>query len=248
MGAYYNEHDAKAAAWLRELIKQGHIAPGDVDERSIEDVSPDDLRGYVQCHFFAGIGGWSLALRYAGWEDERPVWTGSCPCQPFSAAGKGAGFADERHLWPAWLYLIAERRPNVIFGEQAETAIRHGWLDLIQSDLEGVGYACGAVPFPACGVGAPHIRQRLYFVADADDAERRSKEPRRNQRNRTETRRQQSHRDTWQRLHGENWRAVAASFCGDANGFSARMDLLRGYGNAINVEQAQAFIEAYLEC
>ncbi len=84
MTAYYNEFDPAAEAWLRELIKAGEIAPGDVDTRSIEDVRPSDLRGYTQCHFFAGIGGWSLALRMAGWPDDRPVWTGSCPCQPFT--------------------------------------------------------------------------------------------------------------------------------------------------------------------
>jgi DNA (cytosine-5)-methyltransferase 1 len=66
MTAYYNEHDPFAAAWLRELIADGLIAPGEVDERSIEDVRPDELAGFVQCHFFAGIGVWSLALRQAG--------------------------------------------------------------------------------------------------------------------------------------------------------------------------------------
>ena len=99
--AYYNEFNPYAAQWLRNLIDAGLIAPGDVDNRSIEDVTPADLLGYTQCHFFAGIGVWSAALRGAGWADDRPVWTGSCPCQPFSSAGKGAGFADERHLWPA---------------------------------------------------------------------------------------------------------------------------------------------------
>lgn len=91
--AYYNEIDRGAAAWLRELIGAGLIADGDVDERSIADVKPGDLRGYTQCHFFAGIGGWSLALRLAGWDDARPVWTGSCPCQPFSCAGRHKGAA-----------------------------------------------------------------------------------------------------------------------------------------------------------
>ena len=108
MTAYYNEIDPYAAQWLRNLIDAGHIAPGDVDERSIEDVLPTDLAGYTQCHFFAGIGVWSLALRRAGWSDDRPVWTGSCPCQPFSAAGKGVGFDDERHLWPAFHWLIQQ--------------------------------------------------------------------------------------------------------------------------------------------
>ena len=167
MSAYYNEIEPFAAQWLRNLIAAGHIAPGDVDERSIEDVRPDDLRGYAQCHFFAGVGVWSYALRLAGWPDDRPVWTGSCPCQPFSAAGKGAGFADERHLWPHFHWLIQECRPPVIFGEQVEAAIKHGWLDLVLDDLEGSGYAFGATGIPAAGVGAPHPRHRLYFVADS---------------------------------------------------------------------------------
>lgn len=85
---YYNEFDPFAAAWLRELIKEKLIPQGDVDERSITEIQPDDLRGYTQCHFFAGIGGWSLALQLAGWPSDRPVWTGSCPCQPFSSAGR----------------------------------------------------------------------------------------------------------------------------------------------------------------
>lgn len=168
MTAYYNENDHRAAAWLAELIKQNLIAPGIVDTRSIEDVRPDELKEFTQCHFFAGIGGWSYALRLAGWPDDRPVWTGSCPCQPYSTAGKGEGFADERHLWPAWFWLIKQRHPDVIFGEQVEAAINHGWLDLVCSDLEREDYRIGAVGLPACGVGAPHIRQRLWFVADSN--------------------------------------------------------------------------------
>jgi len=165
--AYYNEFDPYAAQWLRNLIARGLIAPGDVDERSIAAVRPDDIRGYAQCHFFAGIGGWSLALRLAGWPDDRPVWTGSCPCQPFSAAGKGKAADDERHLWPVWFPLVRELAPPVLFGEQVEAAIGWGWLDAVFSDLEAEGYACGASVLPACGVGAPHIRQRTWFVADA---------------------------------------------------------------------------------
>ena len=168
MSSYYNEIDPFAAAWLRKLIERGLIAPGEVDERSIEKVNADDIRGFTQCHFFAGIGVWSYALRCAGWDDARPVWTGSCPCQSFSAAGKQAGFADPRHLWPAWFRLIRECRPATVFGEQVDAAIRHGWLDLVQADLEGEGYAVGKAVLGACSVGAPHRRQRLYFVADSN--------------------------------------------------------------------------------
>ena len=165
---YYNEIDPLKAEVLREAIKHGAIAPGDVDERSISDVRGFDLAGYTQCHFFAGGGFWSLALRDAGWPDDRPVWTGSCPCPSFSAAGKGAGFADPRHLWPDWFRLIRECKPAAIFGEQVAAAIGHGWLDLVQTDLEAEAYAVGKIVFGAHSVGAPHIRQRLYFCADTE--------------------------------------------------------------------------------
>jgi len=168
---YYNEFDPAAAAWLRELMANNLIAQGDVDERSIKDVRGDDLRGYTQCHFFAGIGIWSAALRRNGWSDDRPVWTGSCPCQPFSAAGKGLGFEDPRHLWPDWLRLIAECGPDTVLGEQVASASL--WLDLVRTDMEDRGYAFGSVDLPAAGFAqGAHIRQRLYWVADSDATER----------------------------------------------------------------------------
>ena len=170
MSAYYNEIDPFAAQWLRNLIAAGHIAPGEVDERSIVDVDHRDLRGFTQCHFFAGIGVWSHVLRSAGWADDRAVWTGSCPCQPFSAAGANKGFEDDRHLWPVWFELIRLCRPVAVFGEQVASKSALAWLDHVCADLEGEGYAVGAVDTCAAGFGAPHIRQRLYWVADAENA------------------------------------------------------------------------------
>jgi len=173
--AYYNEFDKSAAEWLRQLIKEGAITDGVVDERSIEDVVPTELAEFDRCHFFAGIAAWDYALTAAGWRDgDGQVWTGSCPCQPFSSAGKGEGFADERHLWPAWFHLIQQCRPRVIFGEQVSSKDTMPWIDLVHADLEGALYTVGAADLCSPSVGAPHIRQRLYFVADATDSRRES--------------------------------------------------------------------------
>lgn len=162
---YYNEIDPFAAGWIRELMKAGHIAQGEVDERDIQDVQPDDVADFIQCHWFAGVAVWSLALRSAGWPDDRAIWTASCPCQPFSAAGKGGGFADERHLWPALHWLIGQCRPLHVIGEQVASKDGLAWLDLVFADLEASEYAVGAVDTCAAGFGAPHIRQRSFWAA-----------------------------------------------------------------------------------
>jgi DNA (cytosine-5)-methyltransferase 1 len=248
---YYNEINPHAAQWLRNLIAAGHIANGDVDERSIEDVRPADLRGYAQCHFFAGIGGWAYALDLAGWPRDRPVWTGSCPCQPFSKAGKGAGFEDERHLWPAWQHLIAQCRPSIVIGEQVASDDADDWLDLVQADLEGMGYAVGGVAFPAASIGAPQIRQRIYWMGDADDT------------------RSQGHGEPGWEHDAHGWADAArhpatnglVEWIADrtgrvrpvepgtrplANGVSGRVGRLRAYGNAIVPQQAAAFVRSYM--
>jgi len=173
---FYNEFDPHAAAWIGELLAASVLASGTVDSRSVEEVRPSDLSGFTQAHFFAGIGGWAHALRLAGWGGDRPVWTASLPCQPFSVAGKGLREADERHLWPVFRELVRECRPPIIFGEQVASAAGRLWLAGVRTDLEGMGYAVGAADLCAPSVGAPHIRQRLYWtairVADANQGQR----------------------------------------------------------------------------
>lgn len=170
---YYNEFDKGAAAWLRELINAELIPFGYVDERSITEVTASDVQGFTQCHFFAGIGGWSLALQLAGVPASTRLWTGSPPCQPFSTAGKQLGQFDERHLAPVFLNLISKCKPPVLFGEQVAAAISKSWMCDLQTHLEGEDYAVGFAVLPACSVGAPHKRERLFFgahqLADTND-------------------------------------------------------------------------------
>ncbi len=238
--AYYNEFEPFAAQWLRNLIAAGHIAPGDVDDRSIVDVHPADLIGYDQCHFFAGIGGWSLALRLAGWDDDREIWTGSCPCQPFSIAGRGAGAGDDRHLWPTWFRIIAECRPNRIAGEQVAAAVGRGWLDAVALDLEAAGYAVGAQVLPAAAVGAHHIRDRLWFVANAVGAGL----PIPQRETVFQARRRQEGGTT---PECRRWPAEPA-VGRVAHGVPGRVGRLRAYGNAIVPQVAAEVIAAFMEC
>lgn len=271
---YYNEIDPYCAAWLRNLMDAGHIPAGDIDTRSIEDVRPNELAGYVQCHFFAGIAGWPLALALAGWPVDRPVWTGSCPCQPFSEAGLGHGFADQRHLWPAFYHHIRECMPPAIFGEQVASKAGRQWLDRVSTDLEAVAYAACAADLCAASVRAPHRRQRLFWVADLHGQRlawrKESNQP-------AQQSEQQAPRRSdaggcgaagWlvdapseqvgeSRQPWEHWDVVD---CGDgrrrrfepsafpvAHGVPGRVGRLRAYGNAIVPQAAAEFIRAYAE-
>ena len=175
--AYYNDNDISICRWVKELIKAGIVLDGEVDNRPIQEVLSDDVKNFIQCHFFCGVLGWPIALGLADWPADEPVWTGSCPCQPYSSAGKQKGDADERNLWPEFFRLIRECSPVTIFGEQVKNAIGHGWLDGISADLESAGYACGAAVLGAHSVGAPHIRQRLFWVGNAERDGRRPNEP-----------------------------------------------------------------------
>lgn len=176
MTAVYSENDPYAATWLENLAEAGHIAEGLVDSRDIRSLELSDVIGATQFHAFAGIGAWSYALRLAAWPDSAPVWTGSCPCQPFSAAGRGQGTEDARHLWPEWHRLIAECLPTIVFGEQVASPAGRAWLAVVRDEMEALGYAVGAADLCAAGAGAPHLRQRLFFgairVVDAENWQR----------------------------------------------------------------------------
>lgn len=230
MSAYYNENDPFVAQWLRNLIAAGHIASGDVDERSIIDVRDDDLRGYEQCHFFAGIGGWSYALRLAGWPDNRPVWTGSCPCQPFSTAARGRqarGQDIERHLWPDWRRLILQRAPLTVFGEQIAQA--GDWFDQVCNDLEKMGYTIGAAILPALCVGQDHIRSRIYFAGHTNGKGK-------------------SVGPVNVEMARMPWNKDKPGSMVLENGLPTDMAQLRAFGNALVPQLAAIFIMAAVEC
>ena len=246
--AYYNEIDAYCAQWLRNLMAAGHIPAGEVDERDICGVLGDDLKGFGSCHFFAGLGGWAYAGRLAGIPDDFPLWTGSCPCQPLSSAGQRKGHADERHLWPAFHALIAERGPATVFGEQVASKDGREWLAGVRADLESMGYACGSADLPAAGVGAPHIRQRFYWVAN-------STSPGRCWRHSLEEGKCQKPRrssaylcpEPWPDHAGRGSTLTVAEVLSPNYGVPDRVAKLRAYGNAIVPQVAAEFMMASLE-
>jgi DNA (cytosine-5)-methyltransferase 1 len=244
---YYNEFDKKTAAWLRELIARGHLPKGHVDDRSIVDVQPGDLAGYVQCHFFAGIGGWPYALQLAGWPANEPIWTASLPCQPFSVAGKQRGFDDDRHLWPHFGELAWARKPPVILGEQVASAIGKGWLDVVSDDFEAHDYELGATVFKACSCGSPTERERLYWIASSAKRERGARLVTRAnpcQPGQRLWRGKEDLRRVYARPleRGDVWPKPIIRRVDD--GIPGRVARLHGYGNAIDIRAATMFIRA----
>lgn len=249
---YYNDNDPAMVAWLRVLVAQGLLPDGEIDSRSIVDVRPDDVRDFDRCHFFAGIGGWEVALQLASWPDDRRIWTGSCPCQPFSSAGSKTGANDSRDLWAEWFRIIRVCRPDCIAGEQVAGATEYGWIDLVFDDLEGEGYACGSAALPAACVGAAHRRQRIWFLGVAAGSGREWQrdsaayaKPLQTSQAAAATAAWSS--VTWMRCVDGKRRPTESGFFPLADGLPARVASLRGYGNAIVPQVAAEFIAAYLD-
>jgi DNA (cytosine-5)-methyltransferase 1 len=246
---YYNEWDSFAAEWLKQLIKDGLIPDGEVDSRSIADVRPEDLKGFTQCHFFAGIGGWSRALQLAGWSPDRPVWTGSPPCQSFSTAGSRKGKDDERHLWPVFFDLIRECQPPTVFGEQVAAAIRFGLNGVREMD----GKRSGGLNTQAQSMATPLARDQGGYKGGSRI---------RNGKISTDTldgrAARLKRRDLWS---DSTWGSSEVIYCRDgkyrpiptqpalfplAHGISNRVGILRGAGNAIVPQAAAEIIKAVM--
>lgn len=238
---YYNEIEKSSAEWLKELIHEELIPDGKVDTRDIALVQPDDLKGFTQAHFFAGIGGWPLALKLAGWPSDRPVWTGSCPCQPFSLGGKNQGTKDPRDLWPVFSRLIRQSKPNVVFGEQVKDAIRWGWMDRLCDDLEAEDYSCGACVFSCGAIGGLHKIDRLYWGALRPDAD-----GLRPQRQRKTTEKPWAWQQFKGLVHAELQSAIpSGSIGGLSDGVPERVGILWGFGNAIVPQVAARFVTSF---
>lgn len=246
---YFNEIDHYAADWLQNLWPRAVI-----DRTDIRAIRAGSVRGR-RCHFFAGIGGWEYALHLADWPPDLPVWTGSCPCQPFSTAGRRRGIADDRHLWPIFYDLIKIAGPTIVLGEQVAGAGGLSWLAGVRADMEEIGYAFGAGSLPAACVGAPHRRDRLFWGAIRRD---RLGHP--DLCRKTEIGEIPAWGGDGQSRGGDTvWDDYEIARCGDgftrrvepgllpvAHGVPHRVGRLRAYGNAIVPQAAALFVRAFM--
>ena len=106
------------------------------------------------------------------WRGRVDIISGGFPCQPYSSAGKRLGKDDERHLWPEMLRIIREAAPAYVVGENVRGLTNWNGgvvFEEVCADLEVAGYEVWTGILPAAGVGAPHRRDRVWFVAHAHD-------------------------------------------------------------------------------
>ena len=162
---------------------------------------------------------------------------GGFPCQPFSLAGKRRGAADDRHLWPEMLRVIASLRPTWVLGENVAGFVNMG-LDQAIYDLEAEGYAVQTFDIPAVAVDAPHQRHRIWIVAHAEQQRGRSGTTRRED---ATDARQSPGRETG----GFRWDAEP-NVGRVAHGVPARVDRLRCLGNAVVPQVVEAIGRAIL--
>lgn len=261
-GVYYNDIDPHCCDWIRNLISEGELPAGCVECEDIDKIDPEMLVGFNQCHFFAGIGGWALAAKWAYWPDELVLWSGSCPCQPFSTMGLNKGMEDDRNLWPSLHRLINKGDPDVFVGEQVSSSVGKGWLDYVIDDLEESDYSCWPLILPVSIFGAPHERERLYLLADSNrrDDKRRQSEGGRLRFEKSIKRTDHNiggpstdflHTSCWG--DGE-WREgcdgtkkwVKPGVCPTHNGVSRFVGQMRAYGNAIVPQAGAAILGSYL--
>ncbi len=171
------------------------------------------------------------------------VISGGFPCQPFSLAGKRGGTGDERYLWPEMLRVIHELRPRWVVAENVPglLSIDGGLVfENVLVDLEREGYETLPLVYPAAGVGAPHKRDRVFMVAHRFGVGRREGAFERIQPEKQITEGQDSRDfDTERYDWGKNWYEVATRFCRVDDGVSARLDRIRGLGNAVVPLQAR---------
>jgi len=246
----YNDNDSFAVDQLRWLVRSGKIKPGDVTDCSIAGIQESDLRDYSQVHLFAGIGGWPLAFEMAGIADVDSVWSGSCPCQPFSTAGKGKGINDERHLWPEMRRLVELRKPSIVFGEQVAAKAGREWLSVVRTEMEEMGYAFGAADLCAASIGNPQIRKRLFWGAARIGGEGRERLVERKNPCITRPWRWRGEEDL-QKVssapfeRGNLWPRPIVRKMDD--GVPRRVAQCRAYGNAIVPQLAAEFIVAFLD-
>lgn len=168
-------------------------------------------------------------IRRLDYDGPVDVICGGYPCQPFSVAGQRRGEADDRYLWPAMLGLIKKHRPRWVIGENVAGHLSMG-LDQVLSDLERQEYASRAFIVPACAVGAPHRRERIWIVGN-------------DRRSRVERYRKKSLSRQPKLPRFEDGREFAQVFsrcdlhtprlCGAGDGVPDRMDRLRALGNAV---------------
>ena len=179
------------------------------------------------------------------------VLTGGFPCQPFSVAGKRLGKKDDRYLWEEMHRVIKEGRPRWVIGENV-TGIISLALPEVLADLENENYSVQVVVIPACAIGAPHRRDRVWIIAHSKN--RGNSEAIKN----TDSQRRcgwgenlkqilgsqipeaQAPRPNW----SEDWSKVAACLCGVDDGLPARVDGFELSRARHRVERLKALGEA----